>query len=143
MKLETAPPARTELKAYRPRRLGGSSIVGRPPIPKCAMYSGCYSIPGESRFLRPFLYPATASPMKQRSIIAQTRQFGNGLRPIHFEADAGPGVGLSEFAGGGKRPRLWNDMTRVLVGCDFDGSAAARLARAASGAPAPNINQLR
>jgi hypothetical protein len=43
--------------------------------------------------------------MKQRSIIAQAGSSGMGSALFIFEADAGPGVGVSAFAGGGKRPR--------------------------------------
>ena len=73
----------------------------------CATGSGDYSIPGESRSLRPLLNLANPRPAKQSSIIAQMGSSGTGAASelSTVEADAGAGVELSALASGGKAPR--------------------------------------
>jgi hypothetical protein len=68
-----------------------------------------YSIPGESRFLRPFLSTARLSPRKQRNIIAQVGSSGTGVASalVTVEADDSAAVGSSGLAAGAARPRSW------------------------------------
>jgi hypothetical protein len=65
--------------------------------------TGVYSIPGESRSLRPRFNPASPSPAKQRRIIAQVGNSGTGSALLTVEVEAG--VGLSESGAGCKAPK--------------------------------------
>ena len=101
--------------------------------------SGDYSIPGESRFLRPFLNLASPSPAKQRMSIAQIGSSGTGaaseLPPV--EADAEAGVELSALASGGKAPRS-RMASRAADACWVTAPASAACGARASTAPSAN-----
>ena len=78
---------------------------GRPPRGGVGPRNGLrvYSIPGESRSLRPRLNRASPSPARQRIIIAQVGSSGTGSALLTLEAEAG--AELLESGGGGKSPR--------------------------------------
>jgi hypothetical protein len=87
------------LTARRPPNCSTRRVA--PASPACSDYS----IPGESRPLRPRLNRASPSPARQRIIIAQVGSSGTGCALLTLEAEPDVGAVLSESGGGGKSPK--------------------------------------
>jgi len=111
MKLETARPhgARTR----RPGRLGGSSIVSghdeMHDVFRLSLNSLRKPIPA------PFLISPHCKPDEAKKHQRPGRQFGHGLRAVHFGGRRGPRSWIVGIRGWRQKTKIMNDLTRVLV----------------------------